>query len=156
MNSATLDDKQQQWALPKKQQRFKWSMAMQYTVLIVLAWISLLPIIIMVLTSFKTQVDIMSRDTIWVFAPTFDNYDYIFKNNFNLYLGNSIVVSLSSTFLSLGVSGMAAYALARLRFPGRGPIAYFTLLIRMVPPAVLAIPIFYPVAELGRMAFQHH
>lgn len=118
------------------------STVLQYAVLIFLALIALGPIIIMFITSFKTQVDIMSSESMWVFQPTFDNYIHVFENKFDLFLRNSIIVSLASTVLSLLVAGMAAYALSRLEFPGRSPIAYFTLIIRMVPPAVLAIPIF--------------
>lgn len=118
------------------------STVLQYAVLIFLALIALGPIIVMFITSFKTQVDIMSSESMWVFQPTFDNYRHVFENKFDLFLRNSIIVSLASTALSLLVAGMAAYALSRLEFPGRSPIAYFTLIIRMVPPAVLAIPIF--------------
>ena len=122
--------------------RLNRSEVLQYAVLIVLALIALGPIIVMFITSFKTQVDIMSSESMWIFEPTFDNYSHVFENKFDVYLQNSIIVALSSTALSLLVSGMAAYALARLEFPGRSPMAYFTLIIRMVPPAVLAIPIF--------------
>ena len=122
--------------------RLNRSEVLQYAVLTILALIALGPIIVMFITSFKTQVDIMSSESMWVFEPTFDNYTHVFENKFDLFLGNSIIVSLASTCLSLLVSGMAAYALARLEFPGRSPMAYFTLIIRMVPPAVLAIPIF--------------
>lgn len=118
------------------------STVLQYAVLIFLALIALGPIIVMFVTSFKTQVDIMSGESMWFFQPTFDNYTHVFENKFDLFLRNSIIVSLASTVLSLLVAGMAAYALSRLEFPGRSPIAYFTLVIRMVPPAVLAIPIF--------------
>ena len=118
------------------------SAVFQYAVLIFLALLALGPIIVMFVTSFKTQVDIMSGESMWIFQPTFDNYSHVFENKFDLFLRNSIIVSLASTVLSLLVAGMAAYALARLEFPGRSPIAYFTLIIRMVPPAVLAIPIF--------------
>ena len=122
--------------------RLNRSEVLQYAVLTILALIALGPIIVMFITSFKTQVDIMSSESMWVFEPTIDNYSHVFENKFDLFLGNSIIVSLASTCLSLLVSGMAAYALARLEFPGRSPMAYFTLIIRMVPPAVLAIPIF--------------
>ena len=121
---------------------FNRSVVFQYVVLIILALLALGPIIVMFVTSFKTQVDIMSGESMWIFQPTFDNYTHVFENKFDLFLRNSIIVSLASTVLSLLVAGMAAYALARLEFPGRSPIAYFTLIIRMVPPAVLAIPIF--------------
>ncbi len=118
------------------------STVLQYALLVFLALIALGPIIVMFVTSFKTQVAIMSSESMWIFQPTFDNYLHVFENKFDLFLRNSIIVSLASTLLSLLVAGMAAYALARLEFPGRSPIAYFTLIIRMVPPAVLAIPIF--------------
>ncbi|MEM6281792.1 MAG: carbohydrate ABC transporter permease [Chloroflexota bacterium] len=126
--------------MPRK--RFKWGMFWQYVALITMSLIALFPIYVMILTSFKTQVNIMSDTPQWVFAPTFDNYNHIFENNFGLFLTNSLIVGITSTVLSLVVSGMAAYAIARLRFPGRGFMAYSTLIIRMVPPAVLAIPIF--------------
>lgn len=127
---------------PPKRNTIDWGMITQYVVLIVMALISLFPIYVMFLTSFKTQVNIMSDTPQWIFTPTLGNYQHIFENNFVGFLNNSLIVGLTSTFLSLFVSGMAAYALARLRFPGRGPFAYATLIIRMVPPAVLAIPIF--------------
>lgn len=122
--------------------RFKWGMFWQYVALITMSLIALFPIYVMFITSFKTQVNIMSDTPQWIFAPTFDNYNHIFENNFGLFLTNSLIVGITSTVLSLVVSGMAAYAIARLRFPGRGFMAYSTLIIRMVPPAVLAIPIF--------------
>ena len=120
----------------------KRSTALQYAVLVFLALLALGPIIVMFITSFKTQVDIMSSERMWIFEPTLDNYAHVIDNKFDLFLRNSIIVSLASTLLSLLVAGMAAYALSRLEFPGRSPFAYFTLIIRMVPPAVLAIPIF--------------
>jgi multiple sugar transport system permease protein len=131
--------------VPQKEippRQIKWGMIFQYITLIVMALISLFPIYVMFLTSFKTQVNIMSDAPQWIFTPTFDNYQHIFENNFGGFLTNSLIVGVTSTVLSLFVSGMAAYALARLRFPGRTPFAYGTLIIRMVPPAVLAIPIF--------------
>jgi multiple sugar transport system permease protein len=124
------------------ERRFPWAALFQYVALIFMALIALLPILVMLLTSFKTQVDIMADNPLAAFTPTLNNYRTILDNNFDLYLRNSVIVGLVSTFLSLLVSGMAAYSLARLRFRGRGPFAYFTLIVRMVPPAVLAIPIF--------------
>ncbi|MEW5720968.1 MAG: carbohydrate ABC transporter permease, partial [Chloroflexota bacterium] len=92
---------------------------------------------------FKAQVDIMSSEPTWVFAPTTDNYEVvIFGQKFDRYLTNSVIVGLTTTFLTLFTAGLASYALARLQFPGRGLLAHSTLLIRMVPTAVLAVPVF--------------
>ena len=90
--------------------RIKWALVVQYVVLITLSIITLTPILVMFLTSLKTQVDIMSSDAMWFFVPTLDNYSHIIENNFMSYLGNSIIVGVGSTVLSLLVSGMAAYA----------------------------------------------
>ena len=54
-----------------------------------------------------------------------------------------------STFLTLFLGGLCAYALARSRFRGRGLVANSTLLVRMVPPAVLAVPAFAMVVAFG-------
>jgi multiple sugar transport system permease protein len=111
----------------------------QYAVLVVLAFITLAPIIVMFLTSFKTQVDIMADDPMWIFTPTLDNYEHIFANKFDVYLKNSIIVGLTSTALSLFVSGMAAFALVRLVFPCLLPIAFSIFIIGMVCTAVLVV-----------------
>ena len=50
--------------------------------------------------------------------------------------------ALVSTLLTLFISSWAAYAIARMRFPGRGLMANTTLMMRMVPPVVLTVPIF--------------
>jgi multiple sugar transport system permease protein len=56
---------------------------------------------------------------------------------------------LGSTFLTLTMGGLAAYALVRFRFMGRGVISIGTLLLRMVPPAVLAVPVFVIWSDAG-------
>lgn len=122
-----------------------------YLVLIVLALICLAPIWIMISTSLKPDVVVQSSSPTWFFfMPTLDNYANIFdRGNFDRYLTNSLIVAIASTALTLFTGGLCAYALARTRFPGRGVVANGTLLVRMVPPAVLAIPAFAIVTGLA-------
>lgn len=123
--------------------QIKGSLVLYYVVLVILALVAVFPIFLMFLTSFKLQVDILSSKPSWIFIPTLDNYETIFTRlKFSRYLVNSIITGVGATVLTLLTAGMAAYALARMRFPGRGLLANTTLIIRMVPPAVLAIPIF--------------
>ena len=123
--------------------RVKSSTVLYYAFLIVLALIVVVPIFVMFLTSLKYQVDILSSKFQWIFTPTLANYEKIFTQyNFARYLVNSVLVGLGSTLVTLLAAGMAAYALTRMRFPGRGLMAQTTLIVRMVPPAVLAVPIF--------------
>lgn len=127
----------------KRERKIKWGSIAYFGVLVFLALIALFPIYMMLQTSFKAQVDIMSSEPTWVFAPTTDNYEVvIFGQKFDRYLTNSVIVGLTTTFLTLFTAGLASYALARLQFPGRGLLAHSTLLIRMVPTAVLAVPVF--------------
>lgn len=127
----------------KKRGAVPWNTVLHYAFLVFLALLSIGPLVVMFMTSLKTQVDIMSSRPLWIFMPTVDNYrDIMVNQRFNLYLSNSLIVGLGSTVLTLVAAGMASYALARMKFPGRGILAQSTLIVRMVPPAVLAVPIF--------------
>ena len=100
------------------------------------------PIFVMFATSLKTQVEIQSAVPNWIFMPTFSNYQTIITQyRFTPFLISSAVIGLGSTAITLLTAGMAAFALARMRFPGRGLIAQTTLIIRMIPPAVLAVTV---------------
>ena len=128
-----------------------WRLFVHYLCLFVLALICLMPIWIMVSTSFKDEVTIFDAKPIWFFfAPTMDNYEYIVgRGKFDRYLVNSVIVATVSTFLTLLLGSLCAYALARSEFRGRRFIANATLLVRMVPPAVLAVPAFAMVIALN-------
>lgn len=125
--------------------------ALHYAALIALAAICLAPIWVMVATSLKDDVIVQSAKPLWFFfAPTLDSYEYILtRGKFDKYLLNSVIVGVVSTLLTLLFGGLAAYALARTEFTGRRFVANATLLIRMVPPAVLAVPAFALVAGLN-------
>ncbi len=127
------------------------SLAGHYLAVLALAAICLMPIWVMVSTSFKDEITIFDGRPIWfLFVPTLDNYEHIAgRKKFDLYLLNSVIVATVSTFLTLFFGGLCAYALARLDFRGRRFVANSTLLIRMVPPAVLAVPAFAMVLGLG-------
>lgn len=121
----------------------RWNTILHYLVLLALSAVILLPLYVMVTTSFKTQVDITASEPMWIFQPTLANYEHIMTSQrFDRFLVNSVITALWATAATLLAGGMAAFALARMRFPGRGLLAQTTLLVRMVPPAVLAIPIF--------------
>ena len=123
-----------------------------YTALIVLALISLAPIWVMISTSFKDEIVLQGDTPLWFwFTPTLDNYAAILtgRGKFDTYLLNSIIVAVTATFINLVFGGFCAYALARTRFTGRTFLANATLVIRMVPPAVIAIPAFGFIAMAG-------
>jgi multiple sugar transport system permease protein len=108
-----------------------------------LAFLYLVPVIVLFLTSFKTQVQIMEKGFNWFFMPTLMNYsNVLWEQGFLRYMTNSLIVGLVSTFITLLIGGFASYALVRFNFFGKGTISFGTLLLRMIPPAVLVVPIY--------------
>lgn len=129
-------------AYARHRRRLPWGDISRYASLVVLALIALAPVFVMFATSLKELVEIQSRVPRWLFMPTLTNYETIITQyRFIPYLISSAVIGLGSTAITLLTAGMAAFALARMRFPGRGLIAQTTLIIRMIPPAVLAVTV---------------
>ena len=127
-----------------------------YALLAVLVIMSAGPIVLMLLTSLRLKVDIFSDTASLLFMPTLRNYETVLCNvlwyepahvdycnpTFGRALGNSLVISTISTAITLVIGCMAAYAIVRFRFMGRDTVSLTTLLMRMVPPAVLLVPVF--------------
>ncbi len=123
---------------------------LHYAALIFLAIFCILPIVVMFATSLKLQTQIFNTGINFIFTPTLQNYrDVLNEGGFMRYLGNSLIVGLASTLITLVLGCMAAYGLARFRFRGRNTVAYTTLLLRTVPLAVLAVPVFMIWNEAG-------
>jgi len=127
-----------------------------YALIFVMIVMSLGPIVLMLSTSLRLNVEIMSDTSSLLFMPTLKNYETVLCNvlwytpehveycnpTFARSLGNSLIVALISTIITLIVGCMAAYALVRFKFMGRGTMSMTTLMMRMVPPAVLLVPVF--------------
>jgi multiple sugar transport system permease protein len=81
---------------------------------------------------------------------TFDNYKAIFSGNvFSSALVNSIGIGLITTAIAVLIGGMAAYAIARLTFPGKKVLVGIALLIAMFPQISLVTPIFNIERRIG-------
>jgi len=127
---------------PKSSSREAWK-AGKSIFLLILAFVYLIPVIVLILTSFKTQIQIMEKGFGWFFMPTLMNYtNVLLEQGFLRYMTNSLIVGLVSTFVTLLIGGFASYALVRFNFFGKGTISFGTLLLRMIPPAVLVVPIY--------------
>ncbi|HZC90011.1 MAG TPA: carbohydrate ABC transporter permease [Mycobacterium sp.] len=83
-------------------------------------------------------------------SPTFDNYRGIFRGNFfSSALINSVGVGLCTTVIAVVIGAMAAYAVARLEFPGKRLLIGATLLISMFPAISLVTPLFNIERRIG-------
>ena len=122
-----------------------------YVVAILLAVIALIPFLWMVSTSFKSRGALMSVPIQWIPKnPTWDAYIKVFsKFPFAKTIGNSLFISISYTFLTLLSSAMAAFAFAKLRFPGNQLLLGGYLATMMIPTQVTMIPLFVVMNRLG-------
>ncbi|WP_223692477.1 carbohydrate ABC transporter permease [Leifsonia poae] len=110
----------------------------------------LLPLLWMLLTSFKLQRDIFTTPPTFFFDPTLSQYVAAFMSNgFGQKMINTVIVALGAGILSLVAGSMAGYALSRLRIRGAATIGVLILLSRGVPPIALAVPMFLVARTLG-------
>ena len=104
--------------------------------------VALIPLLWIVSLSFKDPATITSA-TFWPKRWTLENYRGIFKTSeFTRALVNSIGIALISTFIAVLFASMAAYAVARLDFPGKSALIGMSLLIAMFPAISLVTPLF--------------
>ena len=81
---------------------------------------------------------------------SFDNYSGIFKEGvFTDALRNSIGIALISTLIAVAIAALAAYAIARLEFPGKSLILLSALAIAMFPPISIVGPLYKVWASVG-------
>jgi len=109
------------------------------------------PALWILLTSLKTEAELVSKPiTWWPQQATLQNYVQAFSDQPLLrYLGNSAAVALLSTAVSLVVSTMAAYAIARLNLQHRQLILTCIVASSMFPLVTLLVPIFETMRTLG-------
>lgn len=109
------------------------------------------PALWILLTSLKTQTELVSKPiTWWPQNPTLENYVRAFADQpLLVYLGNSFVVALLATVVSLLVSAGAAYAIARLNLRHRQLILTAIVASSMFPLVTLLVPIFETMRTLG-------
>jgi multiple sugar transport system permease protein len=111
--------------------------------------LALIPILWMASLSFKTPAAILDPS----FIPaqwTWGNYDQILSTSqFIRPLINSIGIGLIATLIAVILASMAAYAIARLRFPGKSVLIGMALLIAMFPQIALVTPMFNIERALG-------
>jgi multiple sugar transport system permease protein len=122
-----------------------------YAVLLVLVVWTLGPLYWMVVTSLKTNSEIYGTTaTLWPRRPTLANYDVLFtRTPFLVYFRNSTAIALATTALTVLTSGLGAYALVRLNFPGRRLLARILVYTYLVPQSLLFIPLFTILVNTG-------
>ena len=118
-----------------------------YAILIVLSLVFAVPLVWMIITSLKTYPEAQRIPTTWLPAKVSKyGYDVLFaadsQNPVLRWFLNSMLAAIGQVILVLVTASMAAYALARMRFRGRGAMFALIVATLFVPPATLIIPNF--------------
>jgi len=123
-----------------------------YAFLVVAALLMIAPFLWSISTSLKQPGDVFAYPPTLLPDPvTFQNYIDVFtKLTFDRYFLNSVIVTGSVVLLNVLFGTAAAYAFAKLRFPGRNAIFFLLLLTLMVPFQVNLIPLYKIMVELHK------
>lgn len=119
-------------------------------VLLVIGCLVCFPFFWMILSSFKTNLEIGSSvPTFFPENPTLDNFHELFADmNFSKYLVNTLIVTLYS-MLSVLFNSMAGYAFAKFRFRGQRFLFIMVLATMMIPSQVTMIPMYLLMNQAG-------
>ena len=138
-------------------ERSPWLKATVLLLLILGAFVSIIPFLFMVSHSLKTIAETITRTSaipfdpkFWPRVPQWSNYGVAWQEaRFGLYFRNSVIITAVTVSGIVITSSLSAYAFAKLRFAGRDLIFAILLSTLMIPQTVLLIPNFVIIARLG-------
>ncbi|CAN5659782.1 carbohydrate ABC transporter permease [soil metagenome] len=130
--------------------RFTWTTALVYLLLVLGALLVLYPFFYMIMNSFKPGTEILNSPTRLPSRLTMSGYAGVFAtlNMWRLFR-NSLILASSITLLNTGLSALAAYAIAKIPFPGRDQLFSFMLATMMIPGVLFLIPTYVIMYRLG-------
>jgi ABC-type glycerol-3-phosphate transport system permease component len=114
-------------------------------------WI--VPVVWGLLTSFKTERDVLAYPPKLVFEPTLVNYREVLFGSASIVpnLVSSLVISAGATIITMLIAVPAAYALARLELPAKRGSGFYVLATQMLPPVGLIIPYYLMLQKIGAL-----
>ena len=118
--------------------------------MLAVAVLTIYPLYFIVITAFKTRQEYLTNQFLPPSDPTLENFRQAFRDGQLLtWVGNSVLITVASVIVAAIVSSLAAYPLARSRFPGRLPFIGLNIVLMVVPPVVLVVPLFLFFVNLG-------
>jgi multiple sugar transport system permease protein len=137
---------------PSLHRERQWALWGSYAALLAFVVMFLVPPFYMIMTSLKSSAEISAQtgDPWIVHAPTLQNFtDLITNANFQSFFINSALVTVMTVVISMVISVLAAFSLARIGFWGIGVLATGVFLTYLIPASLLFIPLFQVIGALG-------
>ncbi len=127
-----------------------WARPFYYIVVFVVATISLYPILLMILSSFKTSLEIYKNPLGLPTSFSLDTYRTLLsKIPFTTYFMNSVFVSIISVISIVVVCSLASFYIARFKFSWNHALFFIFLLGMMIPIKLGIVPLFILMRDLG-------
>lgn len=126
-------------------------MTATYIILVLgLLW-TIFPLYWMIKSSFTVDSEMYkARPSLFHFTSTISHYTDLIKNaGFLANIGNSLIIALITTAVSLIISIFGSYAMTRLKYPGRKFFSGAVIISYLLPTAVMFIPMYIFVSKLG-------
>jgi multiple sugar transport system permease protein len=122
----------------------RWALRWSYFFLVLFAAFFLMPPLYMFITSLKSSAEISAAtNPWWVYSPTLSNYmELLTQNQYLTFFRNSAIVSVFVVVITMSISVIAAFALARMKFWGSATLATGVFLTYLIPETLLFIPLF--------------
>jgi ABC-type glycerol-3-phosphate transport system permease component len=128
----------------------KLSTVLAYLLQVVWAFVALIPFVWLILSSFKTYLEITSGKTFFPDVWTVENYvEIIHEQSFLRSILNSVLVSVAATLVVMLTSSAAGYVFAKYRFWGKEGLFVVLLVTMMVPFAVIVVPLYITIVDMG-------
>ncbi len=115
-----------------------------WTVLLSFTAVALFPLYWMVITSFKNPKEInLLQPTFFPKDPSLDNYiSALFDSRFDVFIKNSLIVTIITSVIVLAIAILGGYALARYRFKGKGVVYAVLLGSQLISSLTIIVPMF--------------
>lgn len=122
-----------------------------YAFLITVALFCVAPVLWTLLTSFKLESDIVTRDVVYIPTQfTFDHYVNLWsQSNYPNLIINSAITTVLTVLICFFTGTVAAYAFSRFNFAGRTQLMLGYLVVRMFPAVLMIIPLFVLFGKVG-------
>ncbi len=129
-----------------------WALWGSYIALSFFVVIFLVPPFYTLMTSLKSSHEIGAEQGSPWYAhhPTLENFWYLITYpNFQTYYLNSVIVTVFTVAISMGISVFAAFGLARMGFKGSQTLSTGVFLTYLIPPSLLFLPLFQIIGWIG-------
>ncbi len=123
---------------------------LRYALCVLVALVVVTPLVVAVLSGFRTNPSLVARPIAWPDPFTTENYaDILGSPTFWQQILNSVIVMLLTTVVVLSLSSAAAFVIARMQFRGREPLFNFFTLGLLFPLPVAILPLYLLLRQMG-------